>query len=104
MQRLTLREVAFIIILLYFLLLVIGAAVLEFLDTHLTVGEAVMYSLDSICCRGRVSDPKDLDARSWCAAAESILGHLFLPLAIATLFAWAQPTPQNPTAGAGITP
>lgn len=57
---------------------------------------AMIYSIDTMTCRGRCSDPKKdmkpVSDKVRLAAWESIIGHLFLPLAIGALFAAFAPS------------
>jgi hypothetical protein len=63
-----------------------------------TWSQAWLYSVDTITCRGRCPDTSDelkiptdkIVVAEW----ESILGHLFLPLSIAALFAAFVPMTQ----------
>lgn len=51
----------------------------------------LLYSFDTIACRGRMPEPTMSDLMSsvivqWSAAAQSLFGHLGLPILMAVLF------------------
>jgi len=66
--------------------------------------EAILFSLDTIACRGRMSEPvKDgviIQGIRWWASAQAVFGHLFIPAAISAAFAsdflsWGQATDND---------
>jgi hypothetical protein len=72
----------------YWLAIVFGVAAYGHLFKDRDSCEVWLYSIDNVVCRGQLDDPDPMPIGCQCAsAAQSLFGHLGVPLALGLIFA-----------------